>query len=123
MSLARRRRLDSLSRVGYQVQQGQSTYPIVNTPIDNFPDTQPFLAFSDAWAANAMTWSSNFLEAAVPTPESMVNEEGLVHSSSSEHMHGLDPLADLPDFDLSVTNVDWSWDGSQHVFNTTFAPP
>jgi len=123
MSLARRRRLDSLNRAGYQVQQGQATYSTINTPTDGFSDTQLFLTFSDAWAANAMTWSSKFLEAAVPIPESMVNEEESMQSSSFEHAHGLDSLAEFPEFDLSVANVDWDWNGSQNVFNTTFAPP
>ncbi|KAL1304901.1 hypothetical protein AAFC00_003819 [Neodothiora populina] len=87
-------------------------------------------AFPDAWAESAITWGSNFLNAAITTLES-ANISDTSLSSPPDATIGIDGLSThtfvwpAPDLVVNDTcdNIDWShWDASMTVFNKAFAP-
>lgn len=135
MGLARHSRASSLSS-----QSSAAYHPVPSAqPLQAFPLAQnkivePLQAFPDAWTENAICWSSDFLAAAITTPESIVGGDlgftspaaglaGGVGPSISENMAGLWASPGFQIMDPSLNNIDWSqWDSSMDVFNTNFGP-
>lgn len=98
--------------------------------MENYNTTEPLQAFPDAWVENGLQWGTNFLNAAITTPESAYGSDpsaqsphGTVHHHNVRANSFVWPTTDFLITEPSLNNVDWSqWDSSLAVFDTRFPP-